>query len=224
MRLYFFLASLFIVHISNAQTNDYSGFKLGAVLYGNSGIEDLSTSLRSFRGAEFSNYSGISGGLIARYQFVNFFLQTEVTFDNRSTEDLNFVSLDAGSFETELRASFSYVNVPLIVGYSFSSNKLNPYVSTGVQVGISTKNEVVQTFGPGIPDFIPQNQPITVFDKTEIGILGEIGVNYSLSPASQIQFGIRYTTSQRSFFLGSDGSANLNSRRVSAGMAYLYGF
>lgn len=208
------------------QSNSSTGLSAGPIIFYSSGSIDLSPNNRAFRGADLSNFSGISGGITVKYDFDKFFLQTEITIESREANDPVFESVDTSPFTSDLTASFSYINVPLIVGYKFSSATLSPYASAGIQIGVSTKNEITQVFEADTPSFIPQNQALTSFDTSEIGILGELGVRYAMGTKSHLTFGIRYTGAERSYFINqaqiSGGSANLGSKKVGIGVGFLF--
>lgn len=208
-----------------SQSNASQGFSIGPVVAYSSGTVDLSPNNRAFRGANLSRHNSISPGLLFKYDFKKFFLQTELAIESREVNDPEFVPTGI-SYMADLIASFSYINVPLIVGYKFSSSSFSPYLLAGIQLGVSTKNEVELIYEDDIPSFVPQTQPSTDFDTTEIGILGEIGIRYNLSAKTHLTCGFRYTGAERSYFINQlqqgGGSANLGNKKVGIGLGFLY--
>lgn len=208
------------------QVNPNLGFSIGPTISYSSGTVDLSPNNRAFRGANLSKHNSLSGGIVLKYDFSKFFLQTELTLENRNVNDPVFEPADISPFMANLIASFSYINVPLIVGYKFSSKSLSPYALVGVQLGISTKNEIELIYEADIPSFLNQDQPFTTFDTTEIGILGELGLRYQMSTKAHLTVGLRYTGAERSYFIGStqltSGSANLGNKKVGIGVGFLF--
>lgn len=218
MRLFVIFGFIIIAQATYSQTSDYSGLKLGAIIFGGYGLETHSPNLNGLG----SEYYGFSGGLISQYKFEKLFLQTGITFDKRRTRDSGVILTDEGFFATGFRRSVSVINVPFMVGYSFSKNQLQPYISTGIQLGFIAKHELYAQ--PIDPTISQPDLPNFEFDKVEIGLLGEGGVNYFLNSKSQLQLGLRFTVSRRSNTLLNGEKDKLINSNFSIGIAYLYAF
>jgi len=214
-----------IENITFAQEYNSKGYYIGPNLDYNIGSIDLSQN-RAVRGASLANFNSLSGGLIFSYKINKLSLQTELIFNSRSSNDSEFESLDTSPFTSNLKASFSYLNIPLLVGYDFSNKALTPYGILGLHFGLSTKSELTIEFDDDLPSFIPQMQPITRWDRTEYGVVLELGVKKYMINKSYIGVGLRYTGTERTYRINngliSGGAANLGINMMSGSISYMF--
>lgn len=227
-----FTLCLLLPIISYAQsknTTKKAELFVGAILNYNTGKLAVSE-FSYYNNADFSSFTHLGGGAILQLKMKKgVFLQTELTYSKKSVADnaVNVFPFSDEEISADVEFNFSYLNYPMMIGYSFTKKSLKPYIATGLHLGWALKKEVIDIPNTDLPSWKnPATSPSLSFESIQFGLILEAGIRKELSNRGMLTANIRYTGSEVTYKVGTNasfgaGAANLASRRVSLSMGYL---
>lgn len=183
---------------------------------------------RAIRGLNLDDFNAIGGGALVDFKFGNgLFLQAGLLYDTRMVLDDEFVSVDSSPFASSFKLKMSYINIPLVVGYTFGNRSTQPFISAGLQVGKGTKEEVSNVYKEELPSYIVKNEPVFEFDGIEYGILAEIGIRQKIGQSNLLNFGLQYMGGDRGAFVNrtnmAGGAVNIGTKKIALNLSFLLG-
>ena len=173
----------------------YLGLQVG-LNQGSTAMEENLFPERYFKGGGFRDQLGLSFGIPAELQVgKHLAIQTGLHLVQRSTlRDSVNINFTYNEYFNQIKFSLSYLDIPLLVQYRFGSEKLEPFVQVGVQIGVPLSRKFIHT--PYDPS-LDYDTPFHVFHVMGTGLRAGIGVNKSLNPKMKLQLVgqyIRYST------------------------------
>jgi Outer membrane protein beta-barrel domain len=173
----------------------YLGLQLG-LNQGSTAMEENLFSERYFKGGGFRDQLGFSFGIPAELQIgKHLAIQTGLHLVQRSTlRDSVNINFTYAEFFNQIKFSLTYLDIPLLVQYRFGTEKLEPFVQVGAQIGVPLSRKFIHT--PYDPS-LDYDTPFHVFQAMGTGLRAEIGVNKSLNTKMKLQLlgqYIRYST------------------------------
>lgn len=183
-----------------------------------------------YNNADLSNFNNLSGGMIFRAHMKNnVFLQTELTYTNTSAtaNSVNVFPFGDEEIYSDVEFNLAYLNYPLIVGYSFTTQSLKPYLSAGLHIGSALKKEVIDVPNTELPSWkSPATPPFIRFETVQFGVILEAGIQKNIANIGLLVANIRYTGSEATYKVSANsafgaGASNLATRRVGFSIGYL---
>ncbi|MEM6321369.1 MAG: hypothetical protein AAF960_27170 [Bacteroidota bacterium] len=140
---------------------------LGGVINYHLANLDLSNN-RSFRGMNLSTSHQLGGGVALNIQSsAQLFFKTGLFYEKRYAEDPAFVSLTANPHAALFAVDLSYLTLPMMGGYFFSSGKTRPYLAAGVHLGKGIQQKVTHEFAPDAPLYVENTKPNIILNLKE---------------------------------------------------------
>ena len=173
----------------------YLGLQVG-LNQGSTAMEENLFSERYFKGGGFRDQLGFSFGIPAELQVgKHLAIQTGLHLVQRSTlRDSVNINFTYNEYFNQIKFSLSYLDIPLLVQYRFGTEKLEPFVQVGAQIGVPLSRKFSHT--PYDPS-LDYDTPFHVFQAMGTGFRAGIGVNKSLNAKMKLQLlgqYIRYST------------------------------
>lgn len=173
----------------------YLGVQVG-LNQGSTGMEENLFPERYFKGGGFRDQVGVSFGIPAELQIgKHLAIQTGLHLFQRSTlRDSVNINFTYAEYFNQIKFSLTYLDIPLSVQYRFGSEKLQPFVQVGAQIGVPLSRKFIHT--PYDPS-LDYETPFHVFQAMGMGFRAGIGVNKSLNTRMKLQVlgqYIRYST------------------------------
>lgn len=181
--------SRFIIS-SNDSTRTFYPYRRAGIILGNSS-QYLKFNYRGFT-PKLHDYLGIViGGFIDMpiEVFTKWSLRIEAAFISHSfslTEINPYIRRD---YTINLNA----INLPVLVRYRFYGAKLIPFFELGAAIGFNYKNNIglVETINDqGV--FTTKNYNLSIIDKSELGLVTSVGLDYQLSYDKTLGITLRY--------------------------------
>ncbi len=173
----------------------YLGLQLG-LNQGSTRMEENLFAERYFKGGGFRDQLGLSFGIPVELQVgKHLAIQTGLHLVQRSTlRDSVNINFTYAEFFNQIKFSLTYLDIPLLVQYRFGTEKLQPFVQVGAQIGVPLSRKFIHT--PYDPS-LDYETPFHVFQAMGTGLRAGIGVNKSLNSRMKLQIMgqyIRYST------------------------------
>ncbi len=196
--------SLFIRRYNNCENKPFPHLRFGVI----GGLEFTRQSIPSMVISSYSNLGNVYEGSIMAGAFIdqpvlisNFSLHAEITYSSHSFSD----NEKSAENEMDLLSNVSALKIPVLIRYTYPSNRFKPYINGGSTLAYNFKHETK------IWEFTGMNEIINVNKKFDNSLHAVIGVGYSVGCGVEYAFNSKNSLFIEARFNRINGKGNLKS-------------